>query len=556
MAFSSAPEKDTYSTKKVALLSTVSYDKADGGITSGMINVLPYKNKTPEGAEEVYGMTRYGMSTSAVLTGTEGNPNANIYCVGAYVWEKTAGTTYYFVAVRYNATELRIYTGTNGTSWTLVNTLTDLGSSNVCRFTEFISGSAVKSLVLLTGVQGVVYTSNAAGTVISDADFPTPHVPFPVFLNGRLYVAKASTGDIYNSALDNPATWTAGDFISSEVYPDDIQALVKIDNYILAIGQSGSEYFYDAANATGSPLARYEGASLPFGTNMPNTIAYTKDTVTLVASDAAGEMTMKTIEGLKFADVPSDFLMDIINQMTAGGGYLNVIVPSAQFRGFYFRQRGNLFYVLSLFGGLASANNQIEDSTAPPTFCYSFATQIWTRLGTSNNSNRTDYVLRAWPVFFTAQSTTSSNVTWVAGHSLGAVVFGKFLSANTGFDTYNQYGSTITGYFLNRIALPEIDFGTMNLKYFYRIGVSSFNNEDSTANIEAGYKPKISWSFNRPEAFSYTYSRQTLGVNDTANYEFPFITQLGAGRKLWVMVDVYGNNEFSHIEIDVNKGQQ
>jgi len=104
-----------------------------------------------------------------------------------------------------------------------------------------------------------------AGTEITSADFPTPHCPFPVFMDGYLFVAKSGTQDIYNSNLDDPALWTAGDYISAEMYPDKIVALSKNNNYIYALGSNSIEYFYDAAVATGSPLGRHDSAVQQFG---------------------------------------------------------------------------------------------------------------------------------------------------------------------------------------------------------------------------------------------------------------------------------------------------
>jgi hypothetical protein len=64
------------------------------------------------------------------------------------------------------------------------------------------------------------------------------------------------TGDIYNSNLDNPLTVTPGDFITAEILADELLYLTRVNNYLVAMGTSSLEYFWDAGVATGSPLQR------------------------------------------------------------------------------------------------------------------------------------------------------------------------------------------------------------------------------------------------------------------------------------------------------------
>lgn len=87
--------------------------------------------------------------------------------------------------------------------------------------------------------------------------FPTTTSSSVKTLNGYIFVCVA--GDIYNSDLDLPDSWNTTDFISTEIYPDPVVALGKYKNYLVAFGENTIEFFYDAANTSGSPLARQEG---------------------------------------------------------------------------------------------------------------------------------------------------------------------------------------------------------------------------------------------------------------------------------------------------------
>lgn len=87
--------------------------------------------------------------------------------------------------------------------------------------------------------------------------FPVTTVPSVKTLNGYIFVCVE--GDIYNSDLDLPDSWDASNFISTEVYPDALVGLAKYKNYLVAFGDNTIEFFYDAANTSGTPLARQEG---------------------------------------------------------------------------------------------------------------------------------------------------------------------------------------------------------------------------------------------------------------------------------------------------------
>jgi len=88
-------------------------------------------------------------------------------------------------------------------------------------------------------------------------NFPTTTSSSVKTLNGYIFVCV--NGDIYNSDLDIPDSWNTSDFISTEIFPDNIVALAKYKNYLVALGQNTIEFFYDAANTSGTPLARQEG---------------------------------------------------------------------------------------------------------------------------------------------------------------------------------------------------------------------------------------------------------------------------------------------------------
>jgi hypothetical protein len=537
LAYSSAPEKQTYSTDLVP----AAYDMDlrpdstyfSGATTyqdAGMINLLPMKGKNPiTRQDEIHAVTRQPIHAYEVV-------NSDLINRGCYVWEKSVGTTYYFSV---NGTG--VYSSTDGITWALVNTLLTSATTPV-RFTEFIDGVNTKSLVLVDGVEGYVYTTNAAGTKITDADFPTPHVPFPVYLDGYLFLAKVGTGDIYNSNLYSPSAWTAGDFISSELYPDDIQALVKVNNYLLVIGTQGSEFFYDAANPTASPLARYDGGSLPFGTQVPNSIASNKNTVVMIANNNDGENTIKVIEDFKQTDIDPSFLISALNSRLSAASNPTT---AAAVRGYFFRQGGKLFY------GLAFQGSASSPSLLNATFAFSFDTGWWCelRMGATGAA--------PFPVYSTAMSRSGKIATYVSGHVGGTPFFGQM---EEGGET--PFAATAVDHIVNgpassaiytEVRTPNITNGTRNVKTMSRFGVDVTDNSSATATSGATVSINVSWSdddyatFNTPVSLIYG-----------ATLNFPFITQLGMYRQRAFKL-TYASTLFLRykgLEMDINKGQQ
>lgn len=526
MAYTAAPETQTYGTQRIPLIHSMDVyagpTDLQNGLAPGMVNVLPFK-VSENGDETVRGETRYGLKGASVFT------SASLYCSvrGMYVWEKTEGTTYYYVVFSDpNLAQSRVYTSTDGTTWAFTQTLT-VDDGGPVRFVEFISDTNVKSLLMVDGTNGYVFTSNAAGTKITDPDFPSPHVRFPIFLNGRIHLAKKNTGDIYCSDLNDPSSWTAGNYISAEVYPDDITALVKINNYILAVGKQGCEYFYDAANSTGSPLARYDGAALPFGCQIPNSISANNDTVCFLATNFDGESSLKIIEGFRFKEIPARFLLNLLNPFIAAG-----TTNWETVRGFFFRQKGELFYGLA-FHAQAPYNL--------PTFAYSFSTGMWTQLQAGDPATSTRF-----PVYYTAPSITSGLYTFWAGHYNYNILFGTMRSDATsgGVDTIPTSSDIY-----QELRTPSTDFGTSNLKTMHRLGVdySVYNGSTET---------DIPYVATNDTDFRGTWGTARRLAASVYN-QFPFLTQLGAFRRRAFKVYCSGGVRiWRGLEVDINKGQQ
>lgn len=555
MAFTKAPTQDTYSSQKLPVIYDMTIEgtgttflsigagsafSAGNFVGSYISNVIP---QTRDGSKKEdrnswYATTRPGLDITKIATAGPAR--------GGYVWEKTSSATYYFCVSGRD-----IYTSIDSITWTLVSSFPGPVTVDPVGFCEFIDGTNTKSLIIVDGRDGYVFTSNAAGTLISDVDFPSPHLPYPVFIDGYLFLAKEGTGDIYNSNLNDPSSWTAGNFISSELYPDDLQALVKVNNYLLAIGKSGSEYFYDAGNATGSPLARYEGGSLPFGTQVPTSIASNKNTVALIAAATDGEMCIRVIEDFKYRDITPSWITNLLYPALTGAA------GSWLVNGWFARAAGELLYILTVYS-----------NTTPGNFVavYHFSLGIWMFWETSFGG----YTANGFPMFGFSGS-VSNSATYVVGQCTGydtvtstsitGSYFGKLTAVGGSYDRIVDGASQALRPITSIIQTPILDFGTVNNKAMHRLTVG-YSPLSSTTGDYFDSEIKVYWNDTTNWANTKNiYNVATIPVPDDWSvdeykYNYPSVTQLGTFRRRQLRIQYTGPIKYHFIEVDINKGQQ
>lgn len=114
-----------------------------------------------------------------------------------------------------------------------------------------------KAWTLTLGTPGVL-------TQVTDPDYPAKTVPGAVYLDGYFFVMDKD-GTVYNSDLENPDSWNALNYITAEAEWDKGVAIAKHQNYVVALKDWTCELFYDAANPTGSPLAKVSNATIQIG---------------------------------------------------------------------------------------------------------------------------------------------------------------------------------------------------------------------------------------------------------------------------------------------------
>lgn len=223
------------------------------------------------------GTTVYSDSTSIGTTAAALNANTNlvvcdaviggVYVLG-FVDASGAGWFVYSNAI---STNFPTFTG-NRTSGSAI--ISGIASTTGIYTGQAISGTGIPAstrvLTVDSGTQ-ITMTANAtsgAGTAttitkeaiakIIDADYPSGANSME-FLDGYFFVGTGASGRIYQSAINDPSSWAAADFISADYCGDGIRFIFKVQNYIAAAGVTTNvQYFYNNGNPSGSVLSAAE----------------------------------------------------------------------------------------------------------------------------------------------------------------------------------------------------------------------------------------------------------------------------------------------------------
>ena len=479
MPFSKTPIVQTYETKRVNFISNPQQRSSDPNKDFRLVNMMTEVLKSPVGDQSKYYIkSRPGM-TYAYGTQTD---------VGRGIYYWVYNGTGYAMSVVGN----KVYS--NGTA---VLTLTT--STGECGFTEFISSTGVVSLVLLDGTKGYVFSNPSTSVQITDPDFPTPHIPMPIFLDAYLLVAKAGTTDVYNSDLDDPTKWTAGSYISAEMYPDTLVGLSKNNNYVYAIGSGSVEYLYDAANATGTPLARHESAVQQFGCAAVGSIVQTEKEVIFLGETNNGGHTVWTIDGFKEKEIG---IPAIKSALLAEGSNLPNIKAHC------IRVSGQKLYIMCL---------------TSRTLVYSFTTEMWSEWATGTGA------------FIGTHATDGPNG---AAYILGATDGNIYLMSE---DYFTDNGTAIQC----SVTSSKLDFDTINRKFMHRLALIGDVPDDTLVDSAVS----IQWSDDDYKTWS---AARTL----TFNADLPAIFQGGMFRRraFKITYSLPHLLRLETIELDINKG--
>lgn len=268
----------------------------------------------------------------------------------------------------------------------VLSALVDVGGSGYTTATVAFSGgggSGAAGTVVLTGDvvtsititdHGTGYTSAPTATISGDgtlatataylSGFPSPHVPTPIYMDGYMFLSKGS--DINSSYLDDPTLWDSSDFIAAEMYPDAIKALARHNNQVVALGETSTEFFYDAANATGSPLSRNDAVTIQIGVAAPYAVSEHERNIIWITQSESGGRSVHMLEGFVAKPISDEHIDRILELETS----------PQNIRGYRIRTKGHFLYLINL---------PVQNRT----LVWDSNEKLWTEWSTFSGSNHT-----------------------------------------------------------------------------------------------------------------------------------------------------------------------
>lgn len=481
MAFTNTPQMSTYRTTRFDLVgdptgrngTTMTQDQR-------FVNFFPERIKDPSSdGKQFFLRERPGMISVLDTTHT-GVGRGMAYFNGHY----------------YTAIGNHLYQDTTQVA-TLGNSTGHVG------FTEY--NGTYTSLIVVDGLNGYEVKLDLTVTQITDVDFPSPHCPYPVFLDGYLFLAKAGTDDIYNSDLENALSWTPGNFITAELYPDPLVCLSKNVNYLIALGTSTVEHFYDAGIGAGSPMQRNDSAVAQMGCPAPESVVSSDDAIYFIGQTDNGGRSVWHISGFD----SKELAIPVVKQHLDSEG-TNI----SQAVGYVVRTMGHKFYVIT---------------TTTRTWAYDVEEQMWHEW--TYNDDLTPFICKY-------SCDIGDGLPKMLHPSNGNILS---LSGTVAHDAIN---STTNVPIYGVITTNKMDFSSNNRKACYRLSMIG------DAPNSAGDVPiSVSWSDDDYQTWSTPRTIQLHG-------NFQALTQLGMfRRRAWKFV--YNQDyplRLEGFELDVNIG--
>lgn len=452
------PYLTPYKTERFSFIG--SPQQRDGTATKDQrfVNLYPEKIDTAiTGGKKYYLKKRPGVSNTAITMPT-GNAQ------GVFYW--SSNNSY--------------YSAVNGELY--VNSLPLITLSNTTNrvgIVEFQTDALFCLFVCDGNHAWIVFPSNVV-TAITDANFPNPHIPSPIFLDGYIFLAKLGTQAIYNSNLADPTSWPTDGFIDAEMYPDSIVWLTKQQNYLVAVGTESVEFLYDNANPTGSPLQRNAPAVAQLGCPAPNTVTQTEKEFIMVGQTGTGGRTVWSFDGFtpnEVADAPVREALDL-----EGTQIINATA-------FLVQVSGHKWYVLNL---ILNAR----------TFVYDFDEKMWHEWSSGGIAPGTQ------SIFNWRYSADGENGTPVLQSYNGGTL------VNLDPSVYQDVGNTINCYAIT----SKVDFDTIERKRIYRLSLIGDAPTSGDTPI------LVAWSDD-------DYNTYTVDRPLQMNGSYPTTTQLGYMRR-------------------------
>lgn len=496
MAFTNSPENSTYRTVDIKVDGTTLYRSGDMTVNRDLqiINMyydrISQENKT----REVRLKKRPGLSTSSYSLSKVSSGDT----IRGSFYDVSQNAFYWAVGDKLYAVK-----PDSGTSVRTVATLNT--SSGYVGFCSYLKSDNTQYVLVSDGTDLWVDDFVAVScTRVTDSDMPTPHQPYPLYLDGYVFLIKTDTGDIYNSDVDDPTAWTAGEVISAEISSDYAVRLYKAKNYIVCLGKNSIEYFWDAGNVSGSPLSRNDS---PFrGVGYITGGAQAGDTIYFVGQDSFQNVAVYAVNSFK-VDRISNPVVDRTLQVygSTDNSKANINLNKD---GQIVSVDGHTFYVLV---------------TPQTTWVYDVDDKFWYEWKDSDGEGLD--IEAVWGMYNGAAYIAVANQSYISK-----------LSQNI----YQDFGSNFSCVYTTE----NTTFGTFNWKVCNRVALDcSMHNYTGTSNAV------LTWSDN-----DWADGGSTVGRNINVFSSSPYVTRCGKFRNRSFRLTYADNYPFflTGFNLDIN----
>lgn len=161
---------------------------------------------------------------------------------------------------------------------------------------------ATPKLFFQNGTKAYTYDSGGGLVEVTDVDYPATTVPGAAYLDATTYVMDEDA-NIYGSDINDPTAWDALNLIKAQIEPDKGVALHSQLVYVVAFKQWSTEVFYDAANASGSPLGSVAGAKVNAGCRAAGSIQDIDGALVWISATRTGQVGVMLMDNLKASQI-------------------------------------------------------------------------------------------------------------------------------------------------------------------------------------------------------------------------------------------------------------
>lgn len=323
--------------------STVYVEKRPGWgvestVSSGIASTGLIQPQAFNSAISAFGTTNSAVYVGSInvgtITGRALHFTETLISASSYVLIKSSdGTGWYYPN---GAKDVTAYTGHTSSGSATVSTLSDITGlypGQLITGNTIGAGARISTFTAATSTITLTVTSSATSTSVAltkeaiakilSANFvsSTTFQSAFVAMDGYHFYAT-DDGNIRNSDLNSITAYSALGFIAPNMAPDPPVALTLHKNLVVSWGTGSREVFYNAGNATGSPLSRVANAFSRFGVVDQRSVTFLGDDIYYVTGASYGDVGVMRLRNLNDQKVSTPQISEILGTISASGGQI------------------------------------------------------------------------------------------------------------------------------------------------------------------------------------------------------------------------------------------